>query len=376
MPTPHRRTGFTLVELAISTVALSTFLLATVGPIERTRQQARVSACTARIGQHAQGMFNFASANDQSTPNAPDSPGGDLTDTYGPRGMPAFRFATADRPNHGFAFGDDGIRTMGHPTSPPTFLTHTDQWMNADQSLSQLYWVVLSQYMVADRGIDAMQQVFVSPSDEQTRSDWDAFIAWVKDDREGTLPALPEPKDNSAPIAGLEGTAPSGISNGSYLYASSMFCNPEIWLHNPRNGTPVNARLYEKWGRFDGAGETVVTVENYREVVRKNRISDSIYPSQKVAFFLERAVHDGRSSYWFGPGATIPIALFDGSARAIEPAASAIASTPRENAGPALTLHYKGNDHPGQSPFTNATEGGIEIPFVATWGGIRGRDLE
>ena len=127
MPTRHRRSGFTIIELAISSVALSTLLLATVGPVERSRQQARVAACTSNMGQHAQGMFNFASANDQSTPNVPDSPGGEAAATYGPRGQPAFRFATSDRPVNGLVFGDEGIRTVGHPSGPPSFLTYTDR---------------------------------------------------------------------------------------------------------------------------------------------------------------------------------------------------------------------------------------------------------
>ncbi|MFI4854709.1 MAG: hypothetical protein ACIAQF_06990, partial [Phycisphaerales bacterium JB065] len=233
-----------------------------------------------------------------------------------------------------------------------------------------------SEYMIDGRGVDTMHDVFVSPSDERTRADWDAFIAWVKNDRNGTLPALPEPKDGAAPIAGLEDQAPRGISRGSYLYPSSMYCNPEIWLHNPRTGTPTNPALYERWGRFDGAGATVTTVEDYTEVVRRNRLSDGSYPSQKVAFFLERAVHEGRSNYWFSPGATTTLALVDGSARAIEPAAEALASDKHGNAGPALKLQYKGQDHPGQSPFTTAEEGGIELPFIATCGGLRGRDIK
>jgi hypothetical protein len=220
-----------------------------------------------------------------------------------------------------------------------------------------------------------MNELFHSPSDLQGQADWDAFIAWVKNDRNSKFPALPEPKDGVAPIAGFEDQAPRGISNGSYLYPSSMYCTPQIWLRNPRTGAPADARLYEKWGRFDGAGATVVTVEDYMQVVRKNRLSDCAHPSYKVAFFLERAVHEGRSSYWFGPGATTTLAMVDGSARAIEPARVAVASDKRENAGPALKLHYKGQDHPGQSPFTTAEEGGIELPFIATWGGLRGRDL-
>ena len=221
-----------------------------------------------------------------------------------------------------------------------------------------------------------MQQVFVSPADDQTRSEWDAFIGWVKGEHGGVVPTLPKAKDGAATIAGLEDEAPSGISHGSYLYPSSMFCNPEIWLRSPRTGEPMDQELYEHWGRFGADNNAVPDATTYTAVVRRNRISDIFRPSAKVAFFLERAVHNSHDSYWFVPGSTITVTTGDGSARVIEPASQAIASTPRENAGPTLKLHYHGKEHPGQTPFTNATEGGIKIPFIATWGGIRGRDLQ
>jgi hypothetical protein len=375
MQTHHARSGFTLVELLIAGVAVVS-LGATLLPAATTaRQDATIQGCVQNMKWHSRGMSNFTLANDQMLPNAPSSPGGDREETYGPAGFPAFRFATTDRRHNGFAFGEQGIRTMGHPSGPPTFLTHTDRWMNSEQSLSHFYWIPIGEFMVEGSSVDAMTERFVSPADVQTRADWDLFIDWVKNDRAGALPALPEPIDGAAPIAGLEDRAPQGISSGSYLYPSSMYCTPEIWLRNPRTAAPVNARLYEKWGRFDGAGATVVSVEDYMQVVRKNRLSDCAHPSRKVAFFLDRAVHDEGLDWWFQPEARSTIALSDGSTRVVQPSIDAMGANQHENAGPALTLRYAGKDNPGQSPFTDEAEGAVELPFVATWGGIRGRDL-
>lgn len=379
MQSPRKPAGFVLIELVLLFAIIAGLIVVLLPAINQTRRQARIAVCTSNMAQHAQGMANFASANDQSLPNAPRSPGGDLADTYGPRGMPAFRFATTDRTTNGFAFEGQGIRTMGHPTSPPTLLTYADRWMNRNQCISQLYWVILSEYMVDGIGLNTMRfDVFLSPADTQSRTEWDVFIDWMATTRRTALPALPEPAGFIAPIAegGLQLLAPQGISSSSYHYPSSMVCNPEIWLRNPRNNNPVNPALYQQWGRFDAAGQPVPTVENYTSVVRNNRISDVAFPSNKVAFFLDRPVHNPNADNYFQPRVTISLAAADGSARATEPARSALPSRSQENSGPVLQLAPAPGGQPGLSPFASDLPGATDIPFIATWGGIRGRDLK
>ncbi|MFI4855760.1 MAG: hypothetical protein ACIAQF_12375, partial [Phycisphaerales bacterium JB065] len=225
----------------------------------------------------------------------------------------------------------------------------------------------MSEFMVEGSGAQAMQDIFLSPSDVRGRKEWDIFLDWLRVDRQGEFPALPAVNGQIAPITqdGLNLLAPSGISNGSYLYPSSMVCTPEIWLQNPRTGTPINQTLYNTYGVFANGGGAVPTVANYTEIVRKNRLSDVTYPSNKVAFFLDKAVHDPDIESWYEQGATSTVAFADGSSRSTRAYTEALKGNPEENAGNVLQLFY----------VDQGTTSVFDIPYICTYGGIRGRDL-
>jgi len=364
----RKRSGFTLIELlvVISIIALLiSILLPAVG---QTRRMARIAACTSNMNQHAQGMSNFASANDGMLPNAPSSPGGAQAAVYGPRGHPAFRFATTDRPVNGFSFGVNGIRVMGdgNASGPPTYYLFADDWMNNRQGISHLYWVVMSEFMVEGTGAQAMQDVFLSPSDLQGRREWDIFLDWLRTDRQGRFPSMPPVNGRIAPImeGGLNTLAPNGISNGSYIYPSSMVCTPEVWLRNPRSGAATNPQAFNSWGQFNTY--TPLTAANYTGLIRKNRMSDVLHPSNKVAFFLNDAVHDPDILSWYEQGATCTLSTADGSARSSRPYTDALKGNPQENAGNRFVLYYT----------DEGTTSAFDVPYICNWGGLRGRDLQ
>jgi len=145
-----------------------------------------------------------------------------------------------------------------------------------------------------------------------------------------------------------------------------MVCTPEIWLRNPRNGAPVNPDLESTWGRFENGGGQVPTAANYGQIVRKNRMSDVLHPSNKVAFFLDDAVHDPDIKAWYEQGATCTLSTADGSSRATRPYTDALKGNPEENAGNVLELFFSDE---GQTSL-------FDIPYISTFGGLRGRDLQ
>ncbi|XOV74441.1 MAG: hypothetical protein ACFHWZ_13020 [Phycisphaerales bacterium] len=142
-----------------------------------------------------------------------------------------------------------------------------------------------------------------------------------------------------------------------------MVCTPEIWLRNPRTGAAVNPALFNTYGQFQGGG---MSVANYLDVIRKNRMSDISHPSNKVAFFLDNAVHDPDILSWYEQGATCTLATGDGSARSTRPYTDALRGNQQENAGNRFQLYYT----------DEGTTSVFDVPYICNWGGIRGRDLQ
>ncbi len=335
-----RARAFTLTELLI-VLALMLVLLSMLLPaIGSVRRAARISGCTSNMKQHGVGMLNHAAANGGALPNGPHERR---------RGI-HHRFATADDPVNGFGWGVDGMYTLTS-VGGGEILNRTV--LDEHSSMHDLYWVVLSEYMVDGEGIAAMQDVFVSPSDNVTPGWWANLVNFVRENHGD----FPETAQAQAPaVMGGQG------SPGSYRYAISAMVNPKVLLRSPRTGEfadPSYSGHVALPTTLAIAGE-----QDFRHFIRRNRTADVDHPSSKVLFYMYNAWHDADLDVWFQQGAAVPVCLADGSARSTEPYQEGIPANERENAGPVWDFFFHGEPDitwPGHYFLNN--------------GGIKGRDL-
>ncbi|MCA9293326.1 MAG: prepilin-type N-terminal cleavage/methylation domain-containing protein [Phycisphaerales bacterium] len=369
-----RRRGFTLVELLVVVSVIALLISILLPAVGQTRRQARILLCTSNVKQHGQGLQNYAAANDDVLPNAPISPGSDipvLQVNYGPKGQTAFRFAQPGLEVNGFRWGagqPPGIRTIGDALVSGSQLNPIV--MGEGAGIQGMYWVILSEYMVDGQGVGAMQDIFISPGDPGTKSDWNALRDYVKrTGNGGGNGQLPKMNDVTSKVG-------RRVRQGSYKYVPTAIVDPAMLKQSPRSGNPIDPTRWgmyvseqrgqtQRWDFAPGFNGSFNHAQFY-DVVKRNRSSAVDYPSDKVMFWLRGAVHDPRYSLWIEAGATCPVASADGSAKAIVPARDALLSEPKQNAGAifALGLAY------GEDQFDY-----FDTYFLYNFGGIKGRDL-
>ena len=357
------RGGFTLIELLV-VVSIITLLISILLPaVGAARTRARVSACVQNMKQHGIGAANYAAANGDTLPNAPLAPPDDAPrPAHGVPGRTARMIATETFPVNGFAFQSDGVFTY----RPITQFTPFDQAMiNNSESWRVMatcyngYWVVMSQYMTDQAGIDAMQDVFYSPSDTLGKQVRDERSRLFLRQNEGKWPGLGAP--------GLD----ASFRTPSYRYAAACVLTPAA-MDVDEGGDPMGTP-----GFF--LDSTPISDDNYIEqqfyaYVRRIPSATVDYPSQKVMFFLENAEHNANRGAWFEPGAICPVAMADGSARETIPDRDALDGRNKramiERAGSWLTVFYVFTGPGGQSVDVQ-----YYMPYLVTRGGARGRDL-
>ncbi|MBL0927381.1 MAG: prepilin-type N-terminal cleavage/methylation domain-containing protein [Phycisphaerales bacterium] len=346
--------GFTLIELlvVVSIIALLIgILLPSVGAV---RRQARITLCTSNMGQHGKGVLSYAVANQDALPNAPISPGGASIDgVYGTRGQVQAYFASRALPLNGFEFPNPGIPTM---TSPADFtdVVRADRWDKLQAW--NAYWIILSEYMGDGQGAQALTDIFISPSDRETRDSWNQLKLGLR--QGSTVPPITRGTWPNLAEAGQQ------IRVGSYRYAPTAMTDPRLYAHDS-SGRPLVANgPAVKWS----AGQN----DAFRSNVRRNRVSAVDFPSSKALFWLFYAVHDsGGDRAWFEPGVSVPVAAADGSSRSLTPYKDALKFVPdgdplrAQSAGPMFEYPALKGDDAGRYP-------GF---FMTTVGGIRGRDL-
>ncbi len=344
----RKRSGFTLIELLVVVSIIALLISILLPAIGEVRRNARISNCTSNMKQHSTGMHNFAAANNDELPNAPKSPGGTLETLLGPKGSTSYRHAGEDFAVNGFEWGAEGLYTLPSPAGIEMLNKGT---LDGLSCMHDLYWVVMSEYMVDGEGMAAMQDIFISPSDTVTRGWWNNLLDYVKLDNSGNFPA-PEQAPTPA-VMGGEG------SPGSYRYSLTAVMNPKVALRNPRTGGYADTS-YSQYLNSDG----VLDQDAFRRFHARNTVADVDYPSNKVMFYMWNAWHNAELDAWFQDGASIPVGLADGSARSTQPFRDALARNNQENAGPIFDIYFTADptvNWPGHYFINN--------------GGIKGRDL-
>lgn len=356
-----RRQGFTLIELLV-VVSIITLLISILLPaVGAARTRARVSACVQNMKQHGIGTANYAAANGDTLPNAPIAPPDDAPNpAHGVPGRTARMCATSTFPVNGFAFQSSGVPTYRPITQFQAGLpNYSDLWGNMATAYNG-YWVVMSQYMTDQEGIDALADVFYSPSDTRGKQ--------IRDER-----SRPYLADNNGAWPGLGASVmKTRFRTPSYRYVSAGVLTPaamDVSQFGDPKGTP----------NFD-LSSSVICEQNYEQegfyqYCRRLPASSVDYPSQKVMYFLEEAVHNPNRFNWFEPGAICPVAMADGSASETVPDRDAIdgrgENALRERAGSWLTVVYvAGQDDDGVDITVS-----YYMPYLVTRGGVRGRDL-
>lgn len=355
------RRGFTLIELLV-VVSIITLLISLLLPtIGEVRRQARISSCVQNMKQHATATMAYAVSNDDELMNGPKSPGGTgFGSILGPRGRTAMLMAANDYEVNGFAWGDQGMYTL---TSPYGYEILNRRDLDQYSSMNDLYWVVLAQYM--DDGLSggaALVDTWFSPSDQVSRQDYDEFRRGLRD----ASGQFPETADAAAFI-GFDLASP-----GSYRYVTAAMITPKVDARQP-SGFYFGAYSAYHNQAFSGNFQTPTLGNNegqFSHFIRRNRVSEVRYASQKVLFYMYQSWHNDDLNVWFQDGSDTPVALADGSARNTDPQSDMAPFNAREDSGAPVIVEFEesdGDDVPTISQF--------RCPYYKTAGGIKGRDL-
>jgi prepilin-type N-terminal cleavage/methylation domain-containing protein len=347
------RTAFTLIELLVVVSIIALLIGILLPAVGETRRQARISLCISNMKQHATGVGNYASQNNDILPNAPVSTARNPAESnlIGPRGAVSFFFANQTIPLNGFAFPNPGVRTFTSPNNAET-VTNSERWSKLQAWNG--YFIFLSEFMVDGEGAQALNDVFISPSDQVAKTaDWPRLRKYLRDNN-GVWWNLTQTET----IAGLNNPVV-----GSYRYVPAAMTSYRIWSFGPTGGP-----LTPDYNLTTGEGPEMTNDQRLRYVLR-NPQSLIDYPSNKVLFWMWGAHHNSGKKIWAQQGVTTSLAMGDGSCRSakVDNGLEYLEfSDPKriENAGPYTTMQDP--DQPSNR---------LPTHFWMTTGGIKGRDV-
>lgn len=332
----RRAGGFTLIELlvVISIIALLIGIL--LPALGEARRRSRLIRDVANLNQHGKAIATYSAERRGRMPNINEGNGGggggalDL----GPRGLPAFGWATIVNSASGTGYDlGSPFAHNGWVIAPGLF--YDDIW--------RMPHLAFGDYVVDGAGVDLLNEVFVSPGDATILRNWEDFrrgdatspsgkkLTWPEDFILSSA-GSPTGQATSAWVGSLEepdrvakGAPPSTrqhvwMLQGSYRYTWAG-------MYGKRAGGPVfgaqpadeffpttSAMLGRSAAALASNNPTFNFGNAYRAFVQT---SDANFPSQKVAFWDFWASNNAKARTYFDPDAEIAAAMVDGSARLV-----------------------------------------------------------
>jgi len=349
--------GFTLIELLVVVSIIALLISILLPTINQTQVAAKISADVQSLKQHGIGSAAYAAANKDSLPNAPDTPPG-LPRKYGIADRLAQEFATDAFPVNGFAFPTAGIPTYKPILQFENGGLPNNAWRWDNASMFNGYFIVMGEYMTDGEGIDAMQDVFFAQGDTDGRAMVSKAKKYLQTSK-GQWPGL-----NATNILN------ANFRTGSFRYVAAGVLDPKV-MKCSQPGVPDLNTQFNLRTQLATGEENQSKFYSYVTRVPQSAVS---FPSSKVLFFCERSFYVPKRDWWFEPQAICPVAAADGSARGATNERDALidrANGFKEDAGNWVTVVFENTDE--ETGKSTTVE--YDFPYVVTYGGIRGRDL-